>query len=214
MIDNHLDETIKTYDLLGENYSPSTAGLVDKEDFDKLVKLIPANAKVLDAGCGYGKELKLFVDAGYNVTGIDLSAGMLEQSKKNVPGAKLAQMDVRKLNFPKDAFDAVWCHTVLLHLPPTEAKKAIKEFYRVLKNGGILFASAKKAENSQGMTKEDIKGLPRWFQYYTKEEFLDLFQSTGFNIIETMIFNERERYGADKRDLMFIEVLAKKNERS
>lgn len=210
MTDNHLDETIKTYDLLGADYSPTTAGLVDREDFDKLVKLIAPGAKVLEAGCGYGKELKLFIDAGYDVTGIDLSAGMLEQCKKNVPRAKLVQMDVRRLDFPNETFDAIWCHTVLLHLPPREAEKAVKEFYRVLKNGGILFASVKKVDKSQEMVKEDIEGHPRWFQYYTEEEFLNLVKSVGFKIIETIIFNEQDRYGADKRDLMFVEVLAKK----
>ena len=209
--DDYLGETIRTYDQLAGEYSKTTEALLKREEFEKLAAMIPENGKVLDAGCGYGKELKLFAEAGYEVTGIDYSRGMLEQAKKAVPGVKLAQMDVRNLGLAPETFDAVWCNAVLIHLRSEDAQKALKEFRRVLKPNGVLYVLVRKSDDDEPkIVTEQIKGMPRLFHYYTEEELRGLVEGAGFQNLKASTFNERQRYGPDKRDINSLEIFARK----
>lgn len=207
---DYLWETIQTYDQLGEEYLETTKDLLKQEEYEKLASMIPKDGKVLDAGCGYGKELKIFADAGYNVTGVDLSERLLDIAQKLAPKAKLAKMDVRNLGLEDEHFDAVWCNAVLLHLKSEDAQKALAEFYRVLKPSGVLYVLVRKSENQPRIATEQIKGMPRLFHYYTEEELRDLVQTAGFGNLEISTFNERKRYGPDKRDIDLLEIFARK----
>ena len=91
--------------------------------------------KILDAGCGTGlltKKLKMFGD----VTGLDYSKDALSFAKMR--GIKTKLGSVTKLPFPDNSFDAVVSIDVIAHEAVQPDTKAIKEFNRVLKHGGIL----------------------------------------------------------------------------
>jgi SAM-dependent methyltransferase len=97
-----------------------------------------AGKTVLDLGCGVGNDLARFAKAGAVVTGIDLAGHSVELAKDNFRFRELSgefrKMDGEHLDFPRDHFDAVFCHTVL-HFTPNPAAM-IAEIHRVLKPGG------------------------------------------------------------------------------
>lgn len=90
--------------------------------------------KILDAGCGTGLLGKKLQALG-NVQGIDISPEALKFAKKR--GLKVKLASVNKLPFKNNTFDLLVSLDVIYHRQ-VDDKKALREFYRVLKPGGIL----------------------------------------------------------------------------
>lgn len=94
--------------------------------------------KVLDVGTGTGFLALLLADFGYDVTGIDMSDGMLSVAKEKAQdiGLKIhfERGDAENLPFDDQTFDGVVCRHLLWTLPKPE--KAISEWIRVTKQGG------------------------------------------------------------------------------
>lgn len=93
---------------------------------------------VLDIAVGSGFSAVSFAAGGANVTGIDLTDFAVKQAQLNfkfrsLPG-KILRMDAQEMSFPDCSFDFVDAWGCLMHMPNTE--KAIREIYRVTKNGG------------------------------------------------------------------------------
>ncbi len=96
--------------------------------------------RLLDVGCGTGHHLAQLRDRGYEATGVDGSAEMLEHARVLNPGADIRQADVESLPFPDESFDYVLCVEVLRYLP--DPSGCIREIARVLKPGGICLVTA------------------------------------------------------------------------
>ncbi len=90
--------------------------------------------KILDAGCGPGATLGLLQKYG-DVVGIDISEEALKYARKL---GRVRKGDITKLDFRTASFDLVVCMDVLYHTWVKEEPKALKEFSRVLRRGGIL----------------------------------------------------------------------------
>ncbi|MGD6851762.1 MAG: class I SAM-dependent methyltransferase [Candidatus Bathyarchaeia archaeon] len=98
--------------------------------------------KILDVGTGPGFIALMLAEMGHDVTGIDLSTVMLEQARKNAAARSLVidfrQGDAENLEFSDGSFDVVSNKFLLWTLP--NPGKAIAEWFRVLKHGGIMIA--------------------------------------------------------------------------
>lgn len=96
--------------------------------------------KILDVGCGAGFFSVLLAKEGHQVVGTDLTREMVEQSKLLAREEKVSchflEMDAEKLEFLSESFDVVISRNLTWTLP--NPKKAYKEWYRVLKKGGVL----------------------------------------------------------------------------
>jgi SAM-dependent methyltransferase len=95
--------------------------------------------KLLDAGCGAGLFLCKCGEefAGATLTGFDLSLDGLRQAQGHGL-RRLVAAHSGALPFPSTEFDAVACQDVLQHMTPTEARRSLQEFARVLRPGGRL----------------------------------------------------------------------------
>src|SRR3989344_4931894 len=92
----------------------ATPFFTDKIDYFKSLGL----KKVLDAGCGDGRNLVEFAKAGFGVTGIDISDTALEKCRKNCSkyrNVNLAKMGLEKPDFKPNSFDIVICDFVMAH---------------------------------------------------------------------------------------------------
>jgi SAM-dependent methyltransferase len=122
---------------------------------DRFIDLI-GGGKVLDAGCGWGKDVGYFIEHGLDAIGIDSAEGMIDYARDNQPGI-YHRMDVRDLDFDDDSFDGIWSNTVMQFLPPPGMEQALDEFGRVLCPGGIMYITFKLGEGSMTREDEEIK---------------------------------------------------------
>jgi SAM-dependent methyltransferase len=108
-----------------------------------LSHLPPAPARVLDLGVGTGREVGSLQDAGYDVTGLDVSPAMLALCAKRARPIALVEADLwGPLPFADSAFDCVIAlHGTLAHPPERTAYAALaKELARILRSGGAFLA--------------------------------------------------------------------------
>ncbi|HZS31120.1 MAG TPA: class I SAM-dependent methyltransferase [Gaiellaceae bacterium] len=104
---------------------------------------VAASPRVLDVGCGPGRDMAWFEERGATVVGTDVSPRMLELARRRCSGA-LELMDMRELAFPAASFDLVWANASLLHLPKADAVRALEEFRRVVAPGGLVVVTVKR----------------------------------------------------------------------
>ena len=96
--------------------------------------------RVLDVGTGAGFFVVLLTRMGHEVTGIDMSAGMIDAAQKNLAvfgcWADLRKMNAQQLDFSDESFDVVISRNLTWTLP--DAMQAYREWRRVLRAGGML----------------------------------------------------------------------------
>jgi len=97
--------------------------------------------KVLDAGCGTGRNISLFLELGAKeVYAFDYTPDMLDFAKKRFgknPKVRLSVGDVQTIKYPDEFFDVTCCFKVLAHI--LDIQKAIGELARVTKKEGLIF---------------------------------------------------------------------------
>ncbi len=106
-----------------------------------LQKNVPANASVLDVGCGNGLISMSMGKAGYNVYGIDISEKSIEKAKANntLSNVKFDTVSAEEFSANTAQYDAVVCSEVLEHLH--DPSQLLKVLYRAVKDDGILIVT-------------------------------------------------------------------------
>ncbi|MGA3020509.1 MAG: class I SAM-dependent methyltransferase [Candidatus Micrarchaeales archaeon] len=171
-------ETIKTYDKIArsyaEKYNTRNYWGPQYDSFESLLK----GPKILDVGCGGGRDSLHFMEKNYEVTGIDFSSGMLKEAKRRVPNVRFIKMNMLNLEFPDASFDGIWCCASLLHIKKADVPEVLYGFSRVLKDDGVLFISVKEGEGEIIKKRDD--GNTLFFANYSQKEFLELIKGSGF----------------------------------
>ncbi len=123
-------------------------GQIDIYVFDQILRgNLGSNMRLLDAGCGYGRNLVYLLRERCNVFALDSEAGavvhvrsLAKQLAPDLPETNFVQAFIEALPFDKGFFDAIVCNSVL-HFARDEAHflTMIEELWRVLRPGGLLF---------------------------------------------------------------------------
>ncbi|MCD6461146.1 MAG: class I SAM-dependent methyltransferase, partial [Thermoplasmata archaeon] len=121
--------------------------------------LLPRGSRVLEVGCGSGRNLLFLAERGHRVVGLDPVDELLTLAEENIGKARvwdrveLVGGDVRSLPFEDGTFDGVLCIAVLHHLPSREERLlGLRECLRVLAPRGVGLVSVWARE--QDMQKE------------------------------------------------------------
>jgi ubiquinone/menaquinone biosynthesis C-methylase UbiE len=141
------------FDTIAERYDaafPHKSGQIIATQW--LIDRLPAGARVLDLGSGSGLPTAgMLVEAGLEVTGIDVSEGMLALARRNVPGARFEAMDLLELDDSLGAFDAATAFFSLLMLRRADIPKVLRRLRSVLRPGGLV---------AIGMVEGDLDYVP------------------------------------------------------
>jgi ubiquinone/menaquinone biosynthesis C-methylase UbiE len=171
--------TAETYEEHADAYREKyRAGSVAARHGDAFVDALSGD-RVLDVGCGPGSDAAVFADRGYDVVGADVTRSFLDAARADVDGA-FCRADMRSLPFAANSFDGVWSSAALHHVPKADARDALAEFERVLREDGALFCSVKRGEGAGFEPDPDHgNGDDRFFAYYASEEFEKLLDAAG-----------------------------------
>lgn len=203
--DEIYQQTRAVYKKLGEKYIENIKDLNPKE-LREFIGMLPSDAKVLEIGCAGGRDSKVFLDRGFNLTGIDLVEEFIDFTKEACPEGEFYQMDVLDLDFPDKKFDAVWAHAVLLHLYDDDLLKALNNLNKVLKPGGKLFVSLKLGDRDDLIIDKLSNGEKRYFNLTTKDKIMTYLKESGFKIIK---YNIASDY-AGRDDVKWVTIFAEK----
>jgi len=145
---------------------------------EELLGRLGAAPRILDLGCGPGRDMAWLEARGASVVGLDVSAGMLGAARRVVRG-ELVQADMRELPLPDGSFDAVWCMAALLHVPKAEAHGVLGEMRRVVRDRGLLALGVKQGDG-EGWVEGPPGWDPRYFALYEVDELVALLADAGF----------------------------------
>jgi SAM-dependent methyltransferase len=132
-------QTLQFYDRNVKEFFEHTVGLDMSAWQDPFVALLPPGGRILDAGCGSGRDSKRFTQLGHDVTAFDASTTMVERARK-VTGLPVRLMRFQDVDYIAE-FDGVWACASLLHVPKCAILQAVRPLVRALKPGGIFYAS-------------------------------------------------------------------------
>jgi ubiquinone/menaquinone biosynthesis C-methylase UbiE len=136
--DDALRDAVRAgYDDIAATYDGQrTAGGRGRELVADLAADLDSGSRVLDAGCGAGRPVAETLADRHRVVGLDLSRGMLDRARSNVPVVRSVQGDLAALPFPDGAFDALVSYYAVIHVPREHHAEVFAEFARVLRPGG------------------------------------------------------------------------------
>ena len=133
--------TIDYYDKNATEYSESTIGVDFSATQERFLRYIPLHAKILDFGCGSGRDAKYFLDKGYDVDAIDGSKEFCRLASVYT-GIIVKQMFFQELASVNE-YDGIWACASILHLQKDDLILVLHKMATALKNTGVIYASFK-----------------------------------------------------------------------
>jgi SAM-dependent methyltransferase len=141
--------------------------------------------KILIPGFGYGRNAKLFVDNGFQVTGIEISGSAIDIARYNGLNCKIHHGSVTSMPFDRQKFDGVFCYATIHLLNKPDRKKFLWACYdQLIKNGLMVFVVATTDNGLYGSGKyisrnryEIAKGLKVYF--YDSDSVIKEFSDFG-----------------------------------
>lgn len=185
-MEDKLKQAVLTYNKIAKLYAEFNKDKLMQFQLNKFISLLPKKAKVLDAGCGPGRDAEYMHEDGMDVTGIDISEGMVEEAKKRVPKITFKVMDMRSLTFKDATFDGIWAMASLFNIPKEEIPKVLKEFKRVLKPDGIVFIAVKEGEGEKIIKKPKYNHEPIYMVFFNQQELEEFLTDAGFEIAHSI----------------------------
>lgn len=172
--------TLDYYNKNAESFYTSTKDVDFHITQDKFLSYLCRQAKILDFGCGSGRDTKYFLDKGYNVESWDGSIELCRLASEYT-GVQVQNKMFSELE-AVSVYDGIWACSSILHLPLDELKTVLQKMNRALKKNGVIYTSFKYSEFSgwrngryfTDMTEHtfdillcDVKGLERVEQWIT-----------------------------------------------
>ena len=133
--------SISYYDKNAQDFYDRTIHADVQDLCEAFLKHVPKRGRILDAGCGTGRDAKVFLDRGYDVVAFD---GSLEMTKlaSVFLGRNVRHLLFKDIDFSNE-FEAVWANASLLHVPFEDLREVLERFHRALVPSGVLYASFK-----------------------------------------------------------------------
>ncbi len=193
------NRTLDYYNENAEEFFQNTACADMSHLYERFLPLIPAGGRILDLGCGSGRDSRYFIEQGFQVTAADESKELCRLASRYI-GQEVLCLDFQDLAF-ENCFDGVWVYASLLHVPRDSIKGILARIHRALARGGVLYASFKagKGERTRG---------ERFFNDYSQEDMEVLFaREDGWEICENLITGD-VREG--REDEQWVNVVVRK----
>ena len=126
----------------------------------KLIQLYNSidKPKLLELGCGVGRDTKLFIDNGFEVSAIDIANKSIERLKEQFGNkANILCQDIKKLNFRNNSFDIIYSHLSLHYFTDEDTTNIFNKIYDILKINGVFFVKCKSNKDKLCNDSQGIK---------------------------------------------------------
>ena len=134
-------DSIGYYNKNSKNFYERTINTDLQGVYQRFLKYMSKESRILDAGCGVGRDSKFFISKGHEVVPFDGSVEMVRITS-DLLGKPALHILFQDINFSNE-FNAVWANASLLHVPYENLRRIIQGFHKSLLPSGILYASFK-----------------------------------------------------------------------
>lgn len=170
--------TLAHYEFNAEAFRAGTRDHDVSQNIEALLRHIRAQPpfRILDFGCGPGRDLKTFSRLGHQAIGLDGARRFVEMARED-SGCEVWLQDFLELNLPSAFFDGVFANATLFHVPGVELQRVLANLGDSLKAGGVLFSSNPRGANVEGWNQGRYGAyhdLERWREYLTRAGFVEL----------------------------------------
>ncbi len=204
--------TRQAYNALAGAYTQRTDEIGIAKQFDEFAGMLPLK-RILDAGCGPGRDVATMLEKGYHAVGVDTSEDMLriagERARRLLQSrgaasidqivkdmfhqAELQNLPVGQKGFEKESYGGVWAVTSVQHVPKAQLPQFLAGSKALLAQKGILYIKTRAPFDGQPrelyecMETSSENGMPftRFFAYYVPLEMIADVKDAGFSIIKT-----------------------------
>ena len=169
------NKTLNYYDENAISFSESTLHVDFTETQQAFLNCLPFHARILDFGCGAGRDTRYFLERGCLVTAVDGSEALCKIASEYT-GISVKQMLFQNLD-EIEKYDGIWACASILHLKKTELSNVLVKMKKALKQQGIIYTSFKYG---------DYEGMRngRYFTDFTEESFINFMEDVDEIVIE------------------------------
>ena len=163
-----MNDTLEYYSRNADRFADSTKNVDFHITQDRFLECLPAEAAILDFGCGSGRDTRYFLEKGYKVEATDGSPELCKLA------SEYAGIPVKCQLFQEldavEKYDGTWACASILHLSTEELRDVMYKMSRALKSNGIIYTSFK-----YGDFEGERNG--RYFHDFTPEGFQDFIKN-------------------------------------
>ena len=189
-----MKETLSYYNQNADAFIEGTRKADMTQQYCFFSKYLLPGCKILDLGCGSGRDSAYFSSLGFAVTAVDGSEELCKRVQANY-GLHALCIKFEELSFVSE-FDAVWACASLLHVKKADMPNVLEKVSAALKPGGVLYASFKYGS-------EERISNGRFFNDYTEKD-LDTLLTSKLSLLEYWITEDVRPDRSGERWLNFI----------
>ena len=191
--------TLDYYNSKAKDFVTDTVAVAFTEMQDTFLEYIPKGGRILDFGCGSGRDTKYFISKGYDVDATDGSEELCKIASEYT-GIKIKQMLFEELD-EVELYDGVWACASILHVEKKQLPEILKKIATATKKGGVVYTSFKYGEF------EGIRN-GRFFTYLTEESFGEILRSVSDLAIEKLWISADVR--AERGEARWLNIVLRK----
>ena len=170
--------TLGHYQDSAERFWQATQDHDVSQNIDALLGALPdvGRLRILDLGCGPGRDLIALRDRGHEPIGLDGTLSFVEMARRHA-GVDVLHQNFVDLDLPSTHFDGVFANAALFHVPTSELGRVLTELRFCLRPGGVLFASNPRGDNFEGWNGDRFgvyHDLGQWRRYCVRAGFEEI----------------------------------------
>jgi SAM-dependent methyltransferase len=171
--------TIHSYDHQAESFWEGTRDHDVSQNIAALVRALGPDLpqRILDFGCGPGRDLAAWRSLGHEPVGVEGSANFCEMARAH-SGCEVLHQNFLSLELPAEHFDGVFANASLFHVPVLALPRVLDDLFATLKPGGALFSSNPRGANVEGWNGS------RYGRYHDIDAWMEFLGDAGFVPIE------------------------------
>lgn len=174
------DTTTAFYEENAERFFAATRAVDMSPLYAGFLARLPAPARILDAGCGSGRDAAAFQALGHQVTACDASPALAALASRHL-GQAVVVRRLEDIDW-QSAFDGIWACASLLHIPRSGLPEVLRRLARALRPGGTLYCSFKygnqeRLDGPRLFTDLDEAGLGELLRQVPALELIQTWQS-------------------------------------
>ena len=170
--------TLAHYEGSAESFREGTRDHDVSQNIDALLRHAASAPplRILDFGCGPGRDLRRLRELGHEPVGLEGSAAFVAMARAD-SGCEVWHRDFLDLGLPSAHFDGVFANASLFHVPVAELPRVLRELRDALKPGGVLFSSNPRGNDEEGWNRGRYgayHSLDGWRRHVTGAGFTEL----------------------------------------